>query len=110
MAPAPRALFQFEEKYGSRCPKPSLTRITAKARPEALTAPQLMFPWNSETSIPSTVAPPAHETRLSALLLADSPEFPPLQAASPATQSVIETNANLGKRSLMRPDSRNARA
>ena len=40
-------------------PVPSLTRAMAKSRPESCTEVQSMVPWNSETSTPSTVLPPA---------------------------------------------------
>src|SRR5579871_491727 len=47
-------------------PVPSLTRMMAKSRPEALTEPQLMLPWNSETSMPSTVWLPGQTTAAAA--------------------------------------------
>lgn len=54
--------------------------MKAKSRPDALTAFQSMLPWNSETSMPSTVAGPWHTT--TALELSASGAVARLQAAS----------------------------
>src|SRR6267154_2134655 len=40
-------------KYGSVCP-PSAMRAIANSRPDPCTEAQLIVPWNSETSRPST--------------------------------------------------------